>query len=639
MLRKHDTLRNSNNIVGFLPILGDAVVSGEEEVKIATFKLLNVLVKVPFNGSDSSDLYKVAVKEAIKAVWTSSTTTAEVAQSALRLVAVVLRDRRDVTVKDSAVDMLLGKLKDDLTEPLYRHVTFNLLRSILDRRVETATVYDTLDYVGTVMVTNDDKDTRHLARGAFFQFLREYPQKKSRWQKQLTFIVANLKYEREGGRTSVMEVIHLLMLRSADDFVQEVASTCFVPLVFVLANDPSEACRMAAGKLVTEIFQKASRGNMRNFRKLLRSWAEQEEKPAVTKLALEVFGFYFDVAEGGEQDKNDVEMILRKSADLLEDAAEDMELKDAALQTVEVLIRSFPSQTLSPGRKNLWASIRDSLFAQGGSARFTAARLLGKYLSDFSDNGDGGQKVLTGSHGLVLKNADVAQLVKGYLKILNIDGSRCPDIGLDQAQSRAVWALTSLGGHLESAAARPDAGGEEAEQAGNDSEDATDLNLQYLFRRLTAIFRRETPPKTSSLKPKAAALDVIKHLVSNNPKEAIEPSVKRILRPLRNLTDPSIPAPFSTDDTFSEQYDALRAEANAVMEMLQKKFGTADYTRYLLAVGEDIRDRRVQRSSKRKFEAITQPEKHGLEKRKKSEKKKERRKVKGQEHRDRRRGL
>ncbi len=37
-----------------------------------------------------------------------------------------------------------------------------------------------------------------------------------------------------------MEVIHLLLLKSADDFVQEVASTCFIPLVFVVANDESE---------------------------------------------------------------------------------------------------------------------------------------------------------------------------------------------------------------------------------------------------------------------------------------------------------------------------------------------------------------------------------------------------------------
>ena len=43
----------------------------------------------------------------------------------------MLRDRREVPIKDAAIDMLLNKLKDDLTEPLYRHVTFNFLRCVL----------------------------------------------------------------------------------------------------------------------------------------------------------------------------------------------------------------------------------------------------------------------------------------------------------------------------------------------------------------------------------------------------------------------------------------------------------------------------------------------------------------------------
>ncbi len=164
-LKKHDSLRNAANISGFLPILGDAVLSGEEEVRIAAFKLFTVIVKVPFKTNELADAYKVAVKEATKAIAQSSTIGSELAQTALKLISVIMRDRRDTQIKDAAVDILLGRVKDDLTEPLYRHVTFNFIRAVLDRRVEAALVYDTLDYVGTVMITNNDKDTRDLARG------------------------------------------------------------------------------------------------------------------------------------------------------------------------------------------------------------------------------------------------------------------------------------------------------------------------------------------------------------------------------------------------------------------------------------------------------------------------------------------
>ena len=289
ILRKFDSLRTPDNLAGFLPILGDAILDGEDEVKISTFRLLAVIVKVPFPNDDGLNIFKVAVKEATKNISTGTSTTTELSQAALKMLAVVLRERKDVPVKDAAIDLLLGKLKDDVTEPLYRHVTFNFLRSVLDRKIETAAVYDTMDHVGNIMIINDDQDTRDLARGAFFQFIREYPQKKSRWAKQLNFVVANLKYDREGGRLSVMEVIHLLLMKASDEFVQEVAGTCFLPLFLVLANDDSEKCQLAAAELIKVVFQRADKEKTQGFLKLMRSWLEKDE--SVQTLALKTFDF------------------------------------------------------------------------------------------------------------------------------------------------------------------------------------------------------------------------------------------------------------------------------------------------------------------------------------------------------------
>jgi U3 small nucleolar RNA-associated protein 20 len=295
-------------LAGFIPILGDAVVQAEDEVKVAAFRLLTTVVKVPLKvANDGTNLYRVAAAEATKSISANLSTAADVSQGALKLISVVLRDRPDVPVKDTAVDELLSRLKDDLTEPERRHVTFNFLRAVLDSKVETAVVYDTLDYVGTVMVTNPDKDTRDLARGAYFQFLRDYPQKKNRWSKQLAFIIANLKYEQEGGRLSILEVIHLLLSKSSDEFVQEVSATMFVPLIFVLANDDGEKCRMAAGEVIKQIFKKADEERLNNFLALLRSWIKESDNPSVVRLALQIYGFYYD---SHDTDDSDVAILL-----------------------------------------------------------------------------------------------------------------------------------------------------------------------------------------------------------------------------------------------------------------------------------------------------------------------------------------
>jgi len=638
-MKKHDSLRTAANLAGFLPILGDAVVGGEDEVKTAAFKLLTVVVKVPSKSEDFMGLYKVATKEAIKGISMSATTSTDLAQSALKLLSVLMRERRDIPVKDAAIDMLLKKLKHDLTEPLYRHVTFNFLRSVLDRKVETADVYDTLDYVGSVMITNDDKDTRDLARGAFFQFLRDYPQKKSRWAKQLSFVVANLKYEREGGRLSVMEVIHLLLMKSANDFVQEVAATCFIPLVFVVANDDSEKCRLAAGGLVKEIFGKADREHMQKFLTLLRSWLQQDENPAVLKLALEAFGFYFEAREASVKDKKDLDLVMQKVTEVLsaqQTGEPDWELANASLQLVHVLLEKHPQKVLSQESQVLWDGILGCLSHQHSTVRLASIKLLSMYLADFASNTKAGTtpQSFSGSHGLELNMEDIfnlAQLTLGILTASEVE---------EAPAEEAVQVLLFLGGYLESHIHVPEPEGRDSADEDGDEPEQKDqrTGLGYLFWKLTAIIRKEVRPNYQSLIPKVAAMDVLEAFCVKSPTEVLLPSIKTILRPLRNLTDPSIPAPFSTDEAYKAKYDDLKTKAQSTMDLLQKKLGTAEYTKNLLAVGAVIKDRRQNRSSKRKVEAITQPEKYGRDKRKKFDKNKERRKAKGQQHRDLRHG-
>ncbi|OTB06602.1 hypothetical protein M426DRAFT_20700 [Hypoxylon sp. CI-4A] len=674
VLKKYDEIRNAANITGFIPILGDALVGGEEEVKIATFKLLTVLVKVPFKTDDAIKLYKVASKEASKCISTSTSTTTDLAQTALKLMGVIIRDRRDVEVRDAAVDMLLNKVKDDLTEPLYRHVTFNFLRSVLDRKIETATVYDTLDYVGTIMITNDDKNTRDLARGAFFQFLRDYPQKKNRWAKQLSFVVANLKYEREGGRLSVMEVVHLLLMKSADDFVQEVATTCFIPLVFVLVNDDSEKCRLAASELLKEVYRKADKERTSKFLSLMRSWTEQDDNPSVLQLAIQSFGLYFEAREPASRDRKDLDLLLETAAKVLSNYstfAKESELIDTVLRTIPILVEKHPAITLA--HEKLWQSISMPLTHPEPTVKLSSVRLLRIYLADFYENNKSttNNQAIDGSHGLTLQPSMVGQLtlyavgvlspvaLRRWRKRLQKKGGVTPPnvdepsaiqnpVELDETlASEVARVILMLSKFLEIGSSDSESADDEGEGSEDDEsewggvdaeEEATSqITLHALFVWLSDILVEETRPNAKALVPKVAALDILSILASTLPSTSLQPSFNILLTPLFHLTDPSIPAPFSLDEVFKTRHEGLKTKASETMEVLQKKFGTAEYTKELLAVRDRAKNRRESRSRKRKIEAVTQPERFGKWKKGRLEKKVKRKKEKGQENRDRRR--
>ncbi|TDZ49826.1 U3 small nucleolar RNA-associated protein 20 [Colletotrichum trifolii] len=631
--KKHDSLRTTQNVTGFVPILGDSLVGGEDDVKVAALKLLTVLIKVPLNGEDGVNLFKVATKEAVKSISMSTSTTTELSQAALKFLSVILRERKDIPVKDAAIDMLLGKLKDDLTETLYRHVTFNFLRSVLERKIETAVVYDTLDYVGTIMITNDDKDTRDLARGAFFQFLKDYPQKKARWAKQLNFIVANLTYDREGGRLSVMEVVHLLLMKSADDFVQEAIATCFLPLVMVLANDDSEKCCLAAGELVKEMFRKADKERMQNFMTLLRSWVEQEDNTAVTKLALQTFGYFFEAKEPSAKHKKELELVLGKIGEIIgtgDIRVADDDLINTVLRDVQILTEKCPERLLSPDSRELWRNVRGCLIHPENSVKLSTTKVLSAFLADYAGKAAKAGETLKGSYGLDLECEDIEELVRLALYAL-----RTPEID-DALAAEITQILVFLGPRLpvklQNVPEAETLGDRDEQAAEEDRIEEHRKDLQYLFWKLSSLLRKDVRPKSTAITPKVVAMEVLETICRRVPQEHLAPSFKTVLYPLQNLTDPNIPVPFSTDDAFKSKLDGLKTRAQILMDALQKRFGTAEYTRTLLEIREEVRTRRQQRSSKRKIEAVAQPEKYGRDKKKKTERKKERKKVRSQEH-------
>lgn len=642
MFKKYDSLRNAANISGFLPILGDVFVGGEEEVKTAAFRLLTVVAKVPIDGEDGKNIFKVAIKEATKSVSMSSSAETELSQAAIKFLSVVLRDRKDIEVKPAAVDMLLTKLKEDFTEPLYRHVTFNFLRSVLERQIETPTVYDILDHVGTVMVTNDDKDTRDLARGAFFQFVREYPQRKARWTKQLNFVVANLKYKREGGRVSVLEMLHLLLTKASIEFTQEIASTCFLPLFMVLANDESEKCCLAAGELLKEIFRKSDKEHTQKFLTLLRSWVDKDDSPSVVRLGLQVFGYYFEANEAAEKNNNDFKLFLSKCQGILAEDMDDVdnELLSTTLNSVQLLTNLFQSRMLISDNNKMWEDVAKTVQNTSTSVRLPALRLLGAYLADFGKNGAGvtpGQPI-DGSYGLTLTLEKMQEFVRYAFYALG--GNEVDETIAAEASQIIIF----LGPKLHDLVAEdnefaPSAAEMAVDDAAEDAEEedaalVKQKDIGYVFRRLSHMLRKETPPRASAFVCKVSAMEILETICRRISDDRLRRWLKVVLEPLSNLTDPSIPVPFSSDELFKTRYDGVKTRAQILMDSLQRKFGTAEYSKVLLEIREAVKARRQERSSKRKIEAIAQPEKYGRDKRKRFEKDKARRKVRSKEQKD-----
>ncbi|KAK3092199.1 U3 snoRNP protein, partial [Teratosphaeriaceae sp. CCFEE 6253] len=116
-------------------------------------------------------------------------------------------------------------LKPDIDEPDRQGTTYKFLRAVLGRKIVITEVYEIMDDIGKVLVTNPDRSIRESARSAYLQFVLDYPQGKDRWSKQTTFLLENLRYQHASGRQSVMELLHQLLTKLSDEVMAQLAFT------------------------------------------------------------------------------------------------------------------------------------------------------------------------------------------------------------------------------------------------------------------------------------------------------------------------------------------------------------------------------------------------------------------------------
>ena len=648
VLHKYDSLQTPTNMSGFIPIIGSAISESNEEIQISALRLLTTIIKVPLQEIDK--IASICIAECVKIFKALVSTTSELAQAALKLVSSILRERKAIEFKEKELAYLLKRLLPDLEEPDRQGVVFNFLKAIMTRKVIIAEFYEVLDAVAVVMVTNQTRGARDLARGVYFQFLMEYPQGKGRFSKQLEFLARNLDYKHQEGRQSVMEIIHLLFLKMDEDTVQVIVDMFMVPLVMVIVNDESTACREMAGALLKKSIERADARRIQSFLTLLRNWLDESEQPLLIRASLQLYNLYLDAyPKNGEK-----EIILLRAhfARILKincsnNTGTDWELLYSALQTFAKITQLYANSTFEPAFASLWASIRQCLSFPHTWVKLSAAKLLGTLYADFARKNADTEELelpLQGSGGLWLKGNEIVGSTIALLALLKVPGvseelanqsvRNLIFLGRIVAKTSLVWHRAGPQLEIESPDDNDDVSGDE-----NTRSTSEKTALAFIFERSSALLRRRPlTTKAPSLIPLKASLMLITALCTSIPLPIIMPHIPTILLPLHNLTDPTIAAPFSTDESFTTAHKALVANSAETMALLQKKLGTTEYVRILASVREGVRERREGRRVKRRIAAVVEPEKNERGKRRKGERKRERRKEKSGEERGRRRG-
>ncbi|KAF2722375.1 hypothetical protein K431DRAFT_319779 [Polychaeton citri CBS 116435] len=634
IVKRHEELMTPANMAGFLPIAGDSLVEGHEEVKIAAMRFLTVILRVPLKELDANA--PVYAREAVATIRGSTSTTTDSAKAALELLTAVLRDRRDANIRDRDLAQVLKTLKNDIDEPDRQGVVYKFLRSVIGRKVDAPEVYEVMDEVGKAMVTNPDNQVRESARGAYLQFTLDFPQGKKRWQKQVNFLVQNLDYEHRSGRQTVMEMLYQLLKTLGDDVLQPLVLPLFVPLVLRIVNDDDPECREMSSVLTGKLFERADKDGTKQMLGAMRKWLS-DEKDVTTLAALQAWAIHIGQGLTTAKDVSDVLAALQS---IIQDRLGDDQQPDqiyvvaSALRTLVKACETCPNQAFSSATKGLWSVVERCQSASDFAVKKTAATLVNKLGDDIASSnskaGGLGSLPLKSSAGLPVTAEDLQRMTAFGLRSLknpnNVDENFLTAIVRNLvfvARCYAANNMTWTSTRKAAAEAESDSSSDEAEEA---STEAQVTAFAYLLKRLSYLARNESLPAQS----RSAALKCQAIMIQLSSPSST--SLQQIMQPLYVLTDSSIP------QQPGEQYTALTEEAREVLELLQKKLGSEAYVAALNAARKAVQGRRDERRQKRRIDAVAAPERWAKEKKRKYEVKKARQKARGVEARGQRRG-
>jgi U3 small nucleolar RNA-associated protein 20 len=366
----------------------------------------------------------------------------------------------------------------------------------------------------------------------------------------------------------------------------------------------------------------------------------------------------FFESEDTEKDK-EARFVIGILPDLMQPILEDHENGNwetlyFALQLFTKLCKTVPSLALGPQCATIWVAIQESLFFPHAWVKTCATNLVGMWMADLAKtHATSGYSALplVGSSGLALDKEAMIKLIRASLRCL-----RTPGV-MEELAMQSVRNLVFLGrcvaqnGLELQKAGTEDVESDDEEEADSEAEGETETEKEvkdnapvrsaigYIFKQISSLLRREViSTRPEALIPKTATIALLAALVRHVEAEHIELSIGVILLPLQHMTDSSIPAPRSRDETFQNTYKAIVANCHEVLDSLQKKLGASEFIAHMAKVQENIRQRREGRRVKRRIEAVQEPERYEKDKRRRNDRKKEKRKEKGLEHRGKRRG-
>lgn len=589
-LNKNAEFITGENLVGFLPFIEKALLSENESVVIAALRILMMIMHVEFTVE--GDIFKRAARRALNIVKDFPSTESELCQFSYKYLSSVIRERKDLALKDTSLGYLLVRIQPDLSEENRQGMAFNFLRALVTKHVVIPEVYDTMDKIREVMVTSHSKERRDMSRSIYFKFLMEYDQGRGRLEKQFKFLVDNLSYPAESGKQSVMELLHLIIQKAGPELLNAVSSSFFVALSKVLISETSTKSRDMAISLITDIFK---HNGTDEFEKFIRGWMNSKNS-ALLKCSLQLYRIKLKVSGmKSESDLDDDVLVNIKEILSNSRSNSEIEVKWDLLYIALMCLHVVVDKKVEVIDDELKSDIISCLLFPHSWIRLAAGRIVGTLVANKKET---------------LTDTDLQNI--GY-RLFHQLGAPAID---EELGTQNVKTLTALMMHWESNNVEFDESLRNKDESDDDEEQAPSearKMADWAISRAGSVVRSER----TCFQAKKAGIQFLALSVQILGEDRVDSIAQDLILPLFVLGE------LDTDDDEKTELQNLALEC---LKLIENKIGVSNYTSHYSKVGQFVIKRRQERRTKRARLAITAPESAARRKVKKHERTREKRK-------------
>lgn len=158
---------------------------------------------------DITKEYVKPIAEKIFNMLKMSSNTSETANACLRSTALILRECKEFNITEKQLKLVMGVIVLNMKDIYNIHgqsITFNALKFIVLRKLQSSLVYDAIDTVCKIILQHPMESARDQCADIFIKYASGYKMGRKRLEQHLDFFVSNLKYSEVSGRLSLLKV-------------------------------------------------------------------------------------------------------------------------------------------------------------------------------------------------------------------------------------------------------------------------------------------------------------------------------------------------------------------------------------------------------------------------------------------------